>query len=893
MSIIRRLINITRDERLSRDIDREMAFHIREHADALVARGMSERDANLAARRRFGNPTYQGERTRDANIVAWVDSLKGDIRYALRALRRAPGFTTVAVISLALGIGANTAIYTLLDAVVLRPLAVPRPDELVIVTLSDKGTSAYFTNPMWEQVRDHATGFASVAAFSETPFNTAEGGEVRRVRGQWVSGAYFRVFAMQPAAGRLLTPADDVRGCPATVVLGHDFWQSEYGGRPDVVGSRMSLEGKPFEIVGVTTPGFASPEVGYQPQVYTPICAQAVLTGPASLEARSRWWLRVIGRRDPNVTVEQLRARIKALAPAAYGATIPPDWAAEDKLDYSKRTMNVFPAPDGVSAVREQYTKALKVMMGAVGLLLLITCANVANLLLARAAARQREVAIRLAIGAARARLVRQLLTESALLSLFGASAGLAVAHWGTGALVSLISTSDSQISLDLALNTRLLAFTALVAAVTVAIFGLVPAWRGTRVNPQVAMKAGGRGLAEGHSRFTIGKSLVVAQVALSLTLIVGAGLLGGSLRNLRTMDPGFTAEGVLLVNANFRRTGMEGEARKAAQREVLERIRALPGVSLAAAADLTPVGRSAWNDMLYVDGFTPASAADAVVWFNEVGDGYFATLDIRLIAGRDFDRTDVPNGARTAIVNQSTAMKFFGDSSALGRRFRTKRGDEYSDHYTVVGVVEDTKYRSLREEKSATVYLPASQNAEGAPYMNVVMRVDGGSLPLVPAVKQAIAAVHRGITLEITTLDDQIAASLSRERMLAVLSGIFGLVALALSMLGLYGVMTYTVARRRNELGVRVALGADRSRLLRMVLLDVFRVAVIGLVVGAAGAFAAGKLLDAFLFGLEPAEPIVLGGAAALLLAVALLAGLFPAVRASRADPVAALRED
>jgi predicted permease len=623
MSLIRRLFNLARDEGLSRDIDREMAFHIREHADALVARGMSEHDAVRAARRRFGNVTSQGERTRDADIVTWVDSLRADIRYALRALRRAPAFTTVAVLSLALGIGANTAIYTLLDAVVLRPLAVPHPDELVIVTLTDTRAGAYFTNPLWEQVRDHATGLASVAAFSETPFNTADGGEVRRVRGQWVSGEYFRVFGMRAAVGRLLTPADDVRGCPATVVLGHDFWQSEYGGRRDIVGTSIALEGKPFEIVGVAAMGFASPEVGYEPQVYTPICAQAILTGPASLDARSRWWLRVIGRRDANVTLPQLRARMKALAPTAYGATIPPNWAAEDKLDYQKGTMNVFPAPEGVSAVREEYTKALTVMMGAVSLLLLITCANVANLLLARAAARQREVAIRLAVGAARARLVRQLLTESALLALCGAAAGLTVAHWGTKALVSLISTSDAQISLDLALNGRVLAFTGLIAAVTVAVFGLIPAWRGTRVSPQAAMKAGGRGMAEGHSRFTVGKSLVVAQVGLSLTLMVGAGLLVGSLRNLRGMDPGFTSEGVLMVNANFRRTGLEGEQRRAAQRDLLEQIRALPGVLQAAAADLTPVGRSSWNGLVYVDGFTPARTEDAIVWFNEVSESY------------------------------------------------------------------------------------------------------------------------------------------------------------------------------------------------------------------------------------------------------------------------------
>jgi predicted permease len=823
----------------------------------------------------------------------WLDSLKADVRYAVRALRRAPAFTVVAVLSLGLGIGANTAIYSLLDAVVLRSLPVPHPDELVILTLSDAKSSAYFTNPLWEQVRDNATGFTAIAAFGETSFNTADGGEVRRVRGQWVGGDYFRVFGVQAAIGRVLAPADDVRGCPATAVLGHDFWQSEYGGRGDVVGTSISLEGKPFQIVGVVSSSFGSPEVGYVPQVYTPICAQAIITSQAQLDSRSRWWLRVIGRRDADLTLEALRARLKSLAPTAYAATVPPDWSAEGKIDYQKRTMSVFPAPEGVSAVRERYTLALKVMMGAVTLLLLITCANVANLLLARAAARQREVAIRLAIGAARARLVRQLLTESALLAVVGALAGLFIARWGTTALVSLISTDAAPVSLDLALNVRVLAFTAFIAVVTVAIFGLVPAWRGTRVSPQVAMKAGGRGLAEGHSRFTIGKSLVVAQVALSLTLIVGAGLLVGSLRNLRDMDPGFTSAGVLMVNANFRRTGLEGPTRRAAQHEALDRIRALPGVRLAASADLTPVGGSSWNDFVYVDGFTPASDEDALVWFNEVGADYFATLNIRRIAGRDFDDTDVPNGPKTAVLSHSLAKKFFGDSLAIGRRFRTKRGDTFSDYYTVVGVVEEAKYRSLRETNSGTVYLAASQDAEGAPYMNVVIRADGSPLPLVPAVKRAIAGVHPGITLQISTMDSQLAASLSRERMLAVLSGIFGVVALALSTLGLYGVMSYTVARRRNELGVRIALGADRSRLLRMVLLDVARVVMVGLVIGAAGALAAGKLLDAFLFGVEPAEPTVLGGAGILLLVVALFAGLLPALRASRADPVAALRED
>jgi putative ABC transport system permease protein len=893
MSFIRRLINLVRDEQLSRDIDREMAFHLREHVEALVARGMSERDAIREAQRRFGNRTLQSESTRDADIVRWLDSVRGDVRYAMRALRRSPVFTAVAIASLALGIGANTAIYSLLDAVVVRALPVPNPEELVTITTGGEERHTGFSNPLWEALRDRQTVLASVAAFGETTFNAADGGEIRPVRGEWVSGDYFRVFGMRPAAGRLLTAADDVRGCPPAAVLGHGFWQSEYGGRADAVGRNVVFEGKPLQIVGVAAPGFAGPEVGREIQVYVPICAMPVLLGRNQLDMRTFWWLRVMGRRDPSVTLEQVRAGIGSMARDLYAATMPAELSSAQKAEYANRTMSAFPGGAGMSDVRDRYSTALKVMMGAVALVLLIACANVANLLLARATARQREVAVRLAIGAARERLVRQLLTESALLAIFGAAAGLLVARWGTQALVTLIATRDAPVALDLSLNLRVLGFTALVATVTTAVFGLVPAWRGTRVHPQAAMKAGARGVAEGHTRFTLGKALVVAQVALSLTLLVGAGLLVGSLRNLRTMDPGFTSEGVLLVSARFGRTGMTPPAREAAKREALLRIRALPGVRSAGTSDVTPVGRNRWNDALFVDGFTPASERDAVVWFNEVSDGFFATLDTRFVAGRDFDASDTPQGPKTAIVNQSVAKKFFGDASPLGKQFRTKHGDTYSPYYTIVGVVEDSKYSSLREETSGTAYIPVLQNAAGTAGMTTLIRAEGDPLQLVGAVKRVFADVHRLVGLDITTMDEQVARSLRREHMLATLSATFGAVALALSMLGLYGVMAYTVARRRNEIGVRIALGADQGRLLRMVLWDVVRVVTIGLVLGVGGAMASGKLVTSFLFGVSPTEPAVMAGAALLLLAVAVGSGLFPAIRAARVDPVAALRED
>ncbi len=894
MSFLRRLLNLGRSGQLSRDIDRELAFHIGERAEELMAGGMPEAQALGAARRQFGNRTNQGERTRDADVVTWLDSFAGDVRYALRALRRSPVFATVAVLSLALGIGANTAIYSLLDAVVLRSLPVEDPDELVLVTFAETVRNSVFTNPLWEQVRDRASGFQDIAAFSQTEFNTSDGGEERRVRGEWVSGDYFRLFGGQAAAGRLFTAQDDVRGCPGTAVLGYGFWQSEFGGRPDAVGQSIRLAGKPFQIVGVAARGFTSPQVGHEPQVYAPICSEAIVQGArSSLDQRSHWWIQVIGRRAPDVSLEELQARLKTIAPAVFSATLPGNWANEHKQEYLTRTLNAVPAPEGVSSVRSEYGGALKIMMGAVALLLLIACANVANLLLARATARQREVAIRLAIGAGKSRLVRQMLTESVLLALFGAVAGLFVAHWGTNGLVSMISTADSPVSLDLSLSLRVLLFTMVVAAFATMLFGLIPVWRGTRVGPQAAMKANARGVAEGHARFTLGKALVVAQVALSLMLLVGAGLLVGSLRNLRTVDTGFTTEGVLVVSVNLSRTELPAERFGGIRNAVLERVRATPGVLAASTADITPIGRMRWNDLVIVDGPVAAVVTDSIAWFNEISDGYFVTLDTRVLSGRDFDRTDVASGPKTAIINEATAQRFFGTTSPLGRTFRIKPGDSLSDPYTIVGVVENAKYSELREESSGTIYLPASQNTGGGPRFNLVVRAQGDPLQLLPTLKQVFAEQHRAISLDFITLEAQVARTLQRERMLAVLSTLFGAVALSLAMLGLYGVMAYTVARRQNEIGVRIALGANRDRVLRMVLGDVARVVVIGVALGIAGALASGKLVTSFLFGLRPGEPAVLALAALVLGLVALGAGLIPALRASRVDPVSALRED
>ena len=897
-----RILNIFRSNRVSRDIEREMDFHIREKADDLIAGGMSEGEARRAAKRQFGNQAARREETRGMDIAEWVQSVAGDARYAVRSLVNSPVFAVVTIVSLGLGIGANTTIFTLLDAVVLRPLAVERPSELAYVGITDstrvtssKGPSAYFTNPLWEQVRDRQDVFTSVAAFGETDFNLAEGGEAHRVSGAYVSGDFFKTFAVSPAAGRLFTRGDDVRGCAGSVVLSYRFWEREYGGAPDVVGRVIRLDRHPFEIAGIAASSFRGPDVGREPDVYVPICAQMVVRGSGhTLDRRSSWWMRVIGRLAPGMDVTQANARIAIISRASFEETVPENWAVASKREYATRSFAVQSAEHGFSEIRTRYRTPLFALMAGVALILLIACANVANLLLSRAEARHRELAVRLAIGADRRRLVRQLITESMVMAIAGTILGIVVARFGTQALVSLIATPGASggVSLDLSLNLRLLGFTALAATATVILCGLAPAWRATRVSAQSAMKAQSRGVIEGHSRFRLGKSLVVAQVALSLVLLVAAGFLVGTLRNLSKLDPGFDADGVLLAAIDIGQAGIPPAGQAALRDQLLERTRALPGVISASSSGLTPIGSSSWNDAIIIDGFTPSNFEASLAWFNEVSDGYFATLGTRLLAGRDFNAGDVPSSAgRVAIVNDAWSRHFLGNGSPLGRQFRLKAGDEVSTPYTIIGLVENSKYQSLREGAEPIVYLAATQEPSWSRGI-LQLRVAGAPGSIVPSVRNLLREVNPALTVDFSVMSDDIAASLQREKVLAILSGTFGSVALVLAILGLYGMTSYSVARRRGELGVRIALGAVRGRVIKLVLGEVGVVVATGLIIGAIGARVATTQVAPFLYGTEINDATVYVAAAVFLASVALVAGLVPALRAARVDPIEALRE-
>lgn len=898
MSWSRRVLNLFRSNRHSHDLDRELAFHLAERIDDLEAAGMSHDAAVVEARRRFGNYGGTKERTRDADVVAWLDALGDDLRYAIRALRHSPGFAFVAILSLALGIGANTAIFTLIDAVMLRSLPVSHPEELVQVTLADRGP--VFTNPIWEQLRDHQTVLADVFAYSAfNRFNLAPSGEARPVAGSLVSGDYFHALGVQPALGRLLSRSDDVRGCPPLAVISDTFWRSEFGADPDVLGKTITLNSHAFRIVGVAQSGFTGLEVGQATSVFVPICSDAVLSGSNNaLDGRSTWWLTVVGRTPPDASLARVRVGLRSLAPGIFEATTPPRFGAEEQQRYRKATFDVKPAPNGVSFVRQQYRTALLTLMAIVALVLLIACANVANLLLARAAVRRREIAIRVALGASRGRIVRQLLTESVLLSVVAALIGLVVAQWASRLLVSFLSPSDAPIFLNLAFDSRVLGFSIAVVMLTGIGFGLAPAWRSARVQPNAALKANARGVVESQRGLSLGKALVVVQVAVSLTLIIGAGLLLGSFKKLATLDPGFRPSDVLLVSMARPSRPESNADMRSVYGQVLRRVRALPAVAAASVSQITPLSNTSWNEELIVDGFSPKSGPDGLAYFNSVSDDYFRTLGTPLLAGRDFNDGDRLGAAKVAIVNETMARHFYKTAAPVGRTFRLRGvGDRIEGPYQIVGVVKDAKYQSLREETLPTAYIPVAQDTTVGGglnlELNLELRATGTGAIALPSLKKTLLDVDPSLSVRFTQFATQVDNSLRRERLLATLSGFFGALALLLATMGLYGVLSYNVARRRNEIGIRVALGAGRRQVTSMVLGEVSVMVCIGLAIGLGLALAMTRFIVSFLFGLAPTDVVTIGGSMTLLAGVALVAAYVPARRASRVDPMEALRED
>jgi putative ABC transport system permease protein len=824
-----------------------------------------------------------------------------DLTFGLRTLRKNPAFTLVAVLSLALGIGANTAIFQLLDAVRLKTLPVNAPHELAEVRIADmNGARGSFstwynavTNPIWEQLRDRQQGFSGLAAWGTGTFNLAQGGETRPAKALWVSGDFFNVLGVRPEIGRVFTADDDRRGCSAPgVVLSHGFWQREYGGDANVLGRKLTLANHSFDIVGVTPPSFFGLEVGRNFDLALPICADAVVGGANnSLDNGTSWWLMVTGRLKPGWSLPQATSNLQAISAGLFEATLPANYPAINVNNYRAFKLEAVSAASGYSSLREDYERALWLLFGIGGLVLLIACANLANLLLARASGREREMAVKQALGASRWRLMRQLLAESLLLSVSGAALGAFLAQGLSQFLVAFLNTGGNNVFLDLPLDWRVLGFAAGTAAVTCVLFGLAPALRATRIEPGAAMKASGRGLTAGRERFSLRRALVVVQVALSLVLVAGALLFSRSLNKLETVDTGFRQDGILVTQAGFTRLNIAPERRLSFKRQMLEAIGAIPGVEAIAETNIVPLGGNGWSNAVWLDGADTQRKLDTS--FSRISSNYFKTLNIPLIAGRDFSDHDSAGAPKVAIVNETFTRKLLDGVNPIGRRFRIEATPSTPETvYEIVGLVRDTKYKDLRENSGPIAYLADLQElGEPGAGAQFVIHSNLSRTELTGAVKRVLAEVNPAISIKFVDFKTMIGESVLRDRLMATLSGFFGLLALLLASIGLYGILSYGVASRTKEIGIRMALGARSREVLSLILREALLLVLVGVVVGLPVVFASTRFASSLLFGLTPTDPLSLIGAALLLLAVALVAGYIPARRATKVDPLIALR--
>jgi putative ABC transport system permease protein len=828
-----------------------------------------------------------------------MGTLWQDLRYGLRLLRLNPGFTAVAVLSLALGIGANTAIFQLIDAIRLRTIPARNPHELAIVRIADRswGSGNFSSNyaeltfPIWEEIRQRQQAFSSFSVWSNDQFNLASGGEAHYAQGIWVSGDFFNVLGVQPILGRLLSPADDQPGCGAAGVdISYSFWQLHFGGEASVVGKRLTLNGYPFEIIGVTPPGFYGVSVGDSFDVAVPICSEPVINGEDSrLNVRRDWWLASIGRLKPGWSIAQATAQLGAITPAILQETVPPQYDADGVKHYLAYKFAAFPAENGFSELRRQSEAPLWLLLGLSGLVLLIACANLANLMLARAGSREREFVVRLAIGASRGRLIRQLLSESLILAVAGAVCGAFLAIELSNLLVSFMSPSRSPIYLDTALDWRVLGFTAGLAILTTVLFGLTPAIRSTRMAPSVVLKSGGRGMSAGRERFGLRRILVTSQVALSLVLLVGSLLFVRSLRNLFTLDAGFQQNGILITSVDFTHFNLPPERRTGFKRDLLARVRAIPGVASAADAFLVPIGGMSSNDEVLGD--TPEQKK-GVTWINYVSPGYFVTLETPLLSGRDFNDSDTATSPKVAIVSQAFVRKFLNGASPLGQTFRIWQPSGHPvTFYEIVGVVKDSKYQDMHEEIGPISFFPIAQREKPDLSDQIIVRSAAALPGLITSLKGVISDVNPAIDVEFKVFKTQIRESLLRDQLMATLSGFFGFLAALLAAIGLYGVFSYAVVQRTNEIGIRMALGAQRADVMRMIMREAGVVLLVGQVAGVGIALAATQLAASLLFGLKPRDQLTLILSVFILSLVAALASYVPAHRASRLDPMVALR--
>jgi predicted permease len=833
-----------------------------------------------------------------------MDTLLQDLRYAFRTLIKNPSFTAIAVATLALGLGANTAIFSLTDQILLKALPVQKPDELVVLRAdgpksgrvsSDGDVGNSFSYPMYQDLRDKNDVFAGLLARYPVSLSVAGEGQTERADGELVSGNYFDVLGVVPALGRVFTQDDDTApGANPVIVLSNGYWVRHFGGDANILNKTLVVNGQSMTVVGVSRAGFTGVQVGQTPDVFIPMMMKAQIT-PAwdGLKNHKDFWLAILGRLKPGLSAKQAEAAFAPAYRAILEAELPlmGKWSAETQQRFLDQKLQMTPGAQGRQILQRDAKTPLLVLLGMVGLVLLIACGNVANLLMARGASRQREIAIRMAVGAGRFRLIRQFLVESLLLSFLGGVVGFAVASWTLSLLVASIPSSVGALGLSPELDLRMLGFNLALALVTGLLFGLAPAFRATRLNIESTLREQGSSVSGSLSQVRFRKGLVVSQIVLTTVLLVGAGLFARSLNNLERMDLGVRAEHLITFSIAPEQNGYTPVRSVALFDQLRESLSALPGVTVVSAAEIPVFTDSNSSSNITAEGYTPQDGEEMDVYHNYVGPDFFSALGIPLIAGREFNRGDTANSEKTAVVNETMAKRFFAGREAVGSHFAFGAGDKVHPDIQIVGIVKDSKHGSVREKARPFLYIPYSQQ-KTIGRLTYYLKSQQGLGQMASTLRREVQQLDPNLPVfDLKTLDQQIDESLFADKFLTSLSLSFALLAAVLAVIGLYGVMAYTVTRRTREIGIRMALGASRGNVSWLILREVVVLAAIGLVIGLPAAYALGHVTESLLYGVKVSDPIVFAAAALLLSSGTLLGGYLPARRAATTDPLKALR--
>ena len=900
------------------ELSEEIQSHLDLAARDRVDRGESASEAGASARREFGNVAVVREVTHDQWTWAWLENLIQDLRFGLRMIRRSPGFTAIVVLTLALGIGANTAIFSVINSVLLSNLPVKDPRQLVLLTNPDAqgletgfgdGERDFVTYAEFQELERNNKVFSGLLAASSEPFSVpvdvqapGQSSDSARTLVELVSGSYFSVLGVNPVLGRAFTTeVDNLRDANPVAVISYAFWQSRFGGAQDLIGRKIRILNTSYDVIGIAPPQFHGETFGSDPAVWVPLTMQSeIFPGRDFLSAetnhfRKTEWLQSIGRLKPGVTFAQANAGItvefqQLLESEASGMS------AQDRKKYMNQHLAVVPGSRGASTLRDSFGKPLEILMAVVGLILLIACANVANLLLARSAARQKEIAVRVALGAGAQRLFRQVLTESFLLAAMGGLVGLFLADWADVALLRMVSGQGSQAYLDIHLDARILAFTLGSSLLTGILFGLAPAFRATRVELSHVLKSASRTIAGSSARsgrVPIGKILVIAQVALSLLLLIVAGLFIRSFRNLSEVQLGFDRDNILQFVSDGLTYGYHRPEIIPLYQEILQRVAAVPGVRAVSLSDNGLLGGTDSQDPFSIDGRKPNAGLAYEARWDNVGPNFFSTAGIPVLLGREIGSQDAGNGQLVAVINQTFAKMYFSDSNPVGQRIEVRESAGHFD-FVIVGVAADSKHGDVREKPFPRFYIPYFHPIGDTwpARVSVIVRTSGDSSSVSSAIREAVKQVAANLPpVHFTSVQQRLSQSLASDSMITQLAGAFGALAIILVCIGLYGIMAYAVSGRINEIGVRIALGAQRRDILWLVLRDALLLVFVGAAIGLPVVYGAGKWISSLLFGVTPVDPVTLAVCTSLMFIVGILACYIPARRAMKVDPMVALR--